>query len=50
MGALNEDVFRIENGDIPASYVSLPEGMTLDHENSHHEGVPTMALGPKNQL
>ena len=23
---LNEDVFPIENGDIPASYVSLPEG------------------------
>ena len=22
----NEDVFPIKNGDIPASYVSLPEG------------------------
>ena len=26
MGPGFEDVFRIENGDIPASYVSLPEG------------------------
>ncbi len=24
-----EDVFPIENGDIPASYVSLPEGISL---------------------
>ena len=23
---MNEDVFPIENGNIPASYVSLPEG------------------------
>ena len=26
MGPLNEDVFPIQNDDIPASYVSLPEG------------------------
>ena len=25
-----EDVFAIENGDIPASYVSLPEGTTKE--------------------
>ena len=25
-----EDVFPIENGDIPASYVSLPEGKLTD--------------------
>ena len=25
MDPLNEDVFPIENGDFPASYVSLPE-------------------------
>ena len=25
----NEDVFPIEHGDIPASYVSLPEGNTV---------------------
>ena len=24
-----EDVFPIKNGDIPASYVSLPEGMMI---------------------
>ena len=24
-----EDVFPIENGDIPASYVSLPEGISI---------------------
>ena len=24
-----EDVFCIENGDIPASYVSLPEGISI---------------------
>jgi len=24
-----EDVFPIENGDIPASYVSLPEGKQM---------------------
>ena len=24
-----EDVFPIENGDVPASYVSLPEGKTF---------------------
>ena len=26
-----EDVFPIEDGDIPASYVSLPEGITQNH-------------------
>ena len=34
MDPLNfEDVFPIENGDIPVSYVSLPEGISskLDH-------------------
>ena len=34
-----EDVFPIENGDIPASYVSLPQG-TLPETNiameNHH--------------
>ncbi len=25
-----EDVFLIKNGDIPASYVSLPEGVNQD--------------------
>ena len=30
-----EDVFAIENGDIPASYVSLPEGTTK--KNLHPE-------------
>ena len=28
MDPLNEDVFPIENGDIPACYVSLPEART----------------------
>ncbi len=27
MDPLNEDVFPINNGDIPSSYVSLPEGI-----------------------
>ena len=30
------DVFPIENGDIPASYVGLPEG---DMYNKHKTGV-----------
>ena len=29
-----EDVFPIEHGDIPASYVSLPEGTKLDNPPS----------------
>ena len=28
-----EDVFPIENGDIPASYVSLPEGSRNLYQN-----------------
>ena len=29
-----EDVFPIENGDFPASYVSLPEGIVEDIRKS----------------
>jgi len=32
---MNEDVFPIENGDIPASYVSLPDGIW---ESTHFNG------------
>ena len=42
-----EDVFPIENGHIPASYVSLPEGtrMTLWHYENFHpylEKIPIL--------
>ncbi len=33
MDPLFEDVFPIENGDIPASYVSLPEAISLKSRN-----------------
>ena len=31
-----EDVFPIENGDVPASYVSLPEGMWCKNITIYH--------------
>ena len=32
------DAFPIEKGDIPASYVSLPEGIKLEHPWVPQEG------------
>ena len=34
-----EDVFHIEHGDIPASYVSLPEGISGVHRPSRQVDV-----------
>ena len=36
-----EDVFPIEHGDIPASYVSLPEGINKQNRNKIPWGEPT---------
>ena len=33
-----EDVFPAKNGDIPASYVSLPEGTPLKINMEHNHG------------
>ena len=33
-----EDVFPIENGDFPASYVCLPEGNMVSPENDTQKG------------
>ena len=44
-----EDVFPIKNGDIPASYVSLPEGIICwgvpPPSNSHHQDDITFLVG-----
>ena len=35
-----EDVFPIKNGDIPASYVGLPEGNFSQASNFQQIGLP----------
>jgi len=39
-----EDVFPIENGDFPASYVCLPEGNMVSPENDTQKGIPNLEL------
>ena len=50
-----EDVFPIVNGDIPASYVSLPEGMSKLADLGHcfhpsEMGVESQGLLSSNQV
>ncbi len=40
-----EDVFPIKNGDIPASYVSLPEGTIASGVSSVYFKLPTKLGG-----
>ena len=47
-----EDVFPIKNGDIPASYVSLPEGRYIEAENVcfFSETLPNLKAKTRQQL